>query len=421
MVEYTGWQDNLRYAEEKSRITEHIQRIAKDNGFIYAYPWASTGYFNVPSNQYSTIYKRSTAFVYSNTMSFTEHPYTPPTGAPIHQLVVKPIFDALEPREKLYAQYLAKAAWHGSKIIMHQVSPESPVIFDFIMDLYHGCAGKWGTLVTKCGITYEELESFLEYAATFLCNLGNYYVSSSSHLLVVSELICNRAKVIRIPPFSLGYPGKDTQSAYYPSVEHMSREEIAKVSKVMIKFSIGPENTRVQKLVRVGKTVYRVLQASTNMDTSVDNQQVLEDDMFLVGGDHSDELSRVCADLTRANEYAGNEKQIQILDQYIEHFRSGSLEPYEESQKVWVKDVSAKVEHLIRFIEPYCDPGGIRAEWEAMMGIADPNKTARLKRFVDSSTSIIRQLPWAVEGVNDGKGPFEKSLFEAPDFTVLHG
>lgn len=43
MVEYTGWQDNLRYAEEKSRITEHIQRIAKDNGFIYAYPWVELG------------------------------------------------------------------------------------------------------------------------------------------------------------------------------------------------------------------------------------------------------------------------------------------------------------------------------------------------------------------------------------------
>lgn len=35
LVEYTGWEDNCRYAEEKSRITEHIQRIAKDNGFTY--------------------------------------------------------------------------------------------------------------------------------------------------------------------------------------------------------------------------------------------------------------------------------------------------------------------------------------------------------------------------------------------------
>ena len=113
-------------------------------------------------------------------MSPTESSHTPPPGATIHQLVIKPIFDALEPREKFYAHYLARAAWHGSKIIMRQVSPESPDIFDFIMDLYHACGGKWDTLVTQCNITSEELASFLEYAAMFLCNLGNFYVSSAS-------------------------------------------------------------------------------------------------------------------------------------------------------------------------------------------------------------------------------------------------
>ncbi|KAB8223218.1 hypothetical protein BDV33DRAFT_200766 [Aspergillus novoparasiticus] len=118
-------------------------------------------------------------------MSPTEHPYTPPTCAPNHQLVVKPIFDALKSHEKLYAHYLAKAAWHGSRIIMHQVSPDSPVIFDFSMDLYHACSGKWGTLVTKCGITHEELESFLEYAATFLCNLDIYYGEGDQNLCLI--------------------------------------------------------------------------------------------------------------------------------------------------------------------------------------------------------------------------------------------
>lgn len=84
-------------------------------------------------------------------------------------------------------------------------------------------------------------------------------------------------------------------------------------------------------------------------------------------------------------------------------------------------DVSARVGYLIRFIEPYRDTAGIRSEWEAMIAIADPDETWRLKHFVESSTCIIRQPPGAVEGVNDGKGPFEKSLFEAPDFTSVHG
>ncbi|KAG8417411.1 hypothetical protein J3459_006699 [Metarhizium acridum] len=54
-----------------------------------------------------------------------------------------------------------------------------------------------------------------------------------------------------------------------------------------------------------------------------------------------------------------------------------------------------------------------------MVGIADRDEVSRLKLLVESSTAIIRQLPWAVESVNDGKGPFEKSLFEAPEFTSV--
>jgi dipeptidyl-peptidase-3 len=94
---------------------------------------------------------------------------------------------------------------------------------------------------------------------------------------------------------------------------------------------------------------------------------------------------------------------------------------FQESQKAWVKDVAARVENVIGFIEPYRDPAGIRSEWKGMIGIADPDEAASLKRLVESSTAIIRQLPWALEGVMDGKGPFEKGHVEAPDFTCLHG
>lgn len=102
--------------------------------------------------------------------------YYPPPNTAINELVVKSVFDALEQREKLYAHYFARAAGHGSRIIMWQVSPESPDIFDFIISLYHACGGEWDTLVAKCDITKADLESFLEYAAVFLCNLGNFYV-----------------------------------------------------------------------------------------------------------------------------------------------------------------------------------------------------------------------------------------------------
>lgn len=70
-----------------------------------------------------------------------------------------------------------RAAWHGTRIILRQVSPESSPIFDFIMELYRVCdGGDWKKLASKAKVSIKELRQFLEYAATFLGNIGNYYV-----------------------------------------------------------------------------------------------------------------------------------------------------------------------------------------------------------------------------------------------------
>ncbi|KAL9022907.1 MAG: hypothetical protein Q9180_008499 [Flavoplaca navasiana] len=337
-------------------------------------------------------------------MSLSESSHIPPLGATIHQLKIKPIFDALENREKFYAHYLARAAWHGSRIIMRQVSSESPNIFDFIIGLYHACDGKRDTLVAQCNIASEELASFLEYAAMFLCNLGNFYGEGNQKFVpgvtaetprkianISPETKAGMDKIINpllaVPPFSLGCPSKTAQSGCYPSDEPITRDEITKVSEVMNMKSIGPENNRIRKVVKNGKPVLQLLQASRKL----------------------------------AKEYAGNDKQTQFLTHYIECFRTGSLDAFQESQKAWVTDVSARVDKILGFNEPYRDPAGIRSVWEAMIGIADADEIKRLKNFVDSSTTLIRQPPWAVKGVNDGKGPFEKGLLEAPDFTSVHG
>jgi hypothetical protein len=35
-IEYIGWEDDFRYVEEKRRLTEHIDNLAKEKGFAYA-------------------------------------------------------------------------------------------------------------------------------------------------------------------------------------------------------------------------------------------------------------------------------------------------------------------------------------------------------------------------------------------------
>lgn len=79
-------------------------------------------------------------------------------GTPVYQLAVKQPFDSLDHESKIYAHYLARAVWHGSRISLRETSRESPLIFDLILDLYHACEGQWDTIVTRCGL--QKLKCF---------------------------------------------------------------------------------------------------------------------------------------------------------------------------------------------------------------------------------------------------------------------
>lgn len=190
------------------------------------------------------------------------------------------------------------------------------------------------------------------------------------------------------------------------------------VSKVLERNSFFPENTRLRKAS--DGTGFEVLLAS------VEGGEVAQFPLpngkgfvRVVRGDHSSELQQVCAELTEASKYTANDLQRQFLGAYIESFQSGSLDTYRNSQRIWVMDKAPRVENIFGFVEPYRDPHGIRAEFEALVAIADDKETSLLAKLVENSATFIRRLPWTTTE-NDGKGPFEKTLFEPPDFSSIH-
>lgn len=229
--------------------------------------------------------------------------------------------------------------------------------------------------------------------------------------------------MLSVPPYSLGFPDEKNQSAYYPGEERISKDDVAAIARVMEKHSIEPENTRVRKVVDGTKLTFEILQASAETGPKSENLDGdgLEAIVRVQRGDHAAEMSKICSALNEAIKYTANDKQKALLSELIDSFSTGSLEAYRRAQKIWVTDISPRVDHVLGFVEPYRDPYGVRAEWEGVACITDPEETRRLKAFVDGSSEFILRLPWAVPGENDGKGPFEKSRFEAPDFTITHG
>ncbi|KAL8936847.1 MAG: hypothetical protein Q9216_004714 [Gyalolechia sp. 2 TL-2023] len=365
-------------------------------------------------------------------------------GLPIHQLSIANAFDGLTRKEKLYSHYLARAAWSGTRIILRQVSPEAIPIYDFIIELARSCqdqfSGSWADLASKFEVTYADMKSFLDYAARFLSNIGNFYGSGDQKFspemqeesLKAIALVSDRATALFTSiarsmfspqPSSLGYPTEQTQSAYYPGEAQITLDEVAYVSQIMENHGIYPENTRVRKAHEGGQVVFEVLQASVVTGDAV---KVLEAEnpkgsIHIIKGDHSQELEQVCSNLRSAAHYAANPHQKQFLEQYDQSFSTGDLQIYKESQKTWIRDTAPSVENIFGFVEPYRDPFGSRAEFEGVVAIANREETAVLTTLVEQSSNFIKQLPWT-EGFseNDGKGPFEKALFEPPDFSSIH-
>jgi dipeptidyl-peptidase-3 len=232
------------------------------------------------------------------------------------------------------------------------------------------------------------------------------------------------SSILARPPYNLGFPSDIAQSAYYSGMSRVNHNEVNRITKIMEGNSISPENTRLRKHDSNEKPSFDILQASVEADGLAQELSYHDsgESVRLVRGDHSQELKKICECLEEALHYVANPLQEQTLSKYLESFRTGDMEAYKESQRVWVKDMKPPVESILGFVEPYRDPFGVRAEFEGLVGIVDAEETNVLTVLVENSTNFIRRLPWA-KGCkeNDGKGPFEKDLFDPPDFTSLHG
>ncbi|KKK24886.1 hypothetical protein ARAM_000118 [Aspergillus rambellii] len=282
-------------------------------------------------------------------------------------------------------------------------------------------------------IQTEDLQKFLDYAALFLSNIGNYFVRlrrpkvrawNASGYPAAGELL-NRVMepMFQLPPNSLGHPGPFTQTRYCLGADCLaSSEDVASISKLMEDLSIHPENTRLRRYRASGRDSYDILQASvveskficnTGDELSTNGKRIQ-----LIRGDHKDELEQICQSLRQSINYASNPAQQLLLRKTMDSFLVGDLELYKNAQKIWVTDKAPSVETVIGFIEPYRDPLGIRAEFEGIVGIPDPTATETLRKLASVADKFVFKLPW-VEGNGGRKGPFEKELFDPPDFSSV--
>ncbi|KMP08470.1 dipeptidyl-peptidase 3 [Coccidioides immitis RMSCC 2394] len=365
----------------------------------------------------------------------------PPT---VVRLEIKQHFDALKDEKlKRYAHFVSRAAFLGTRITLRQVSPESEPIYDLIMSLYRACNGDWKSLGEKTGVSQDEIQRFLEYAAQFLGNCGNYKGFGDSKFIprVPENVLRQLASATEesktafeaasqtgggiyetsSPPLMhLGYPEDGHMTTYYPDSPTITKEEITLVGDFLEKKKLLLENTRLRK-TKNGDFELLIASAQKNpagndRDVGDINGWSLEGklqgkQLTLVYGDYSEQMARISENARQACLNAANEIQKNMYDEYVKSFETGSLEAYKESQRYWIKDKGPMVESDLGFVETYRDPHGVRGEWEGFAAMVNQERTKAFGKLVSKAESFIPKLPWSKD--------FEKDKFHSPDFTSL--
>ena len=302
------------------------------------------------------------------------------------------------------------------------------------MDLHKTYNGNWKEVQAKSQVSNDDLRHFLNFAAQFLGNTGNYKsfgdskfiprlpVESFAAIAQTSKHAAELFEKIKDPLYDtasvaqlhLGYPEQGHVSTYYPDSANITTEEIATISDFFKDKQLMPENTRLRK-TSAGE--FELLIASAVKSPA---QRDLKDTEFTVGnglkarivyGDHAAEMFKIAQNLAQAQKHSLNQNEEKMHAEYVKAFNDGSMLAHLESQRHWIKDKGPIVECNIGFIETYRDPHGIRGEWEGFVAMVNKERTAAFGKLVESAPEQIPKLPWPAD--------FEKDTFLSPDFTSL--
>uniref|UniRef100_A0A8C3PCV1 Dipeptidyl peptidase 3 n=1 Tax=Chrysemys picta bellii TaxID=8478 RepID=A0A8C3PCV1_CHRPI len=300
--------------------------------------------------------------------------------------------------ERLYAHYLSRACWYGGLVVLLQTSPEAPAIYVLLSRLFRAQdPDQLGELARSTGLTDQEYQAFLVYAAGVFSNMGNYKSFGDTkfvpnlpkdklrRLIWQSQAFQEQPEEMKLlwdrcgelmfsldaQQRQLGLREKGT-TTYFSG--NCCLEDAQLAQKFLDSQNISAYNTRLFKEKdKAGQTCYEVRLASVlGTDAPVDHELAPKLRSFefegctfrVTRGDYAPLLERVVENLQRTKAHAANTNQEHMLEHYIRSFTQGSIAAHKEGSRCWIRDKGPIVESYIGFIESYRDPYGSRGEFE---------------------------------------------------------
>ena len=355
-------------------------------------------------------------------------------------------FEQLTEEEKNYLYYLTQACWTGQIIDLFQTSYESPALF-MIFQMFFGSFEKIDDLENQIikkdeQITPEMINNFLEYAAKFYSNFGNYTIKkkkffpefnkSESESQAIFENILKTStrytefssiwQIIKCIIFdksenviNIDLEEKEGKNCYY--LGGIKKEQIQSTDGFLLSKDISLLNTRL---------FYYNSQVITLIGSITEKQENCDNDIVLLYGEFAPFLKIITDNLKKAKEHTTKEAEGELIEDYIKFFTDGDIKYHKESQKKWVELDSQgdkgwneiDIDYNIGWNEVDMDPLSARGLFEGFVGFTDNFMSKKYEQIINIIPQLIKELPWS-QDFNESDEDNEKKIIEFKSFQII--
>ena len=119
--------------------------------------------------------------------------------------------------------------------------------------------------------------------------------------------------------------------------------------------------------------------------TLVKKDGKLTEDVWRIGGKYSKTIEKIIENLSKAKEYAENNRQKRIISLLIDYYTTGDLHTFDEYSIEWLKETDGRIDFINGFIEVYGDPLGYKATWEGIVEYRDLEASKRTQTISNNA------------------------------------
>ena len=119
--------------------------------------------------------------------------------------------------------------------------------------------------------------------------------------------------------------------------------------------------------------------------TLVKKDGKLSEDVWRIGGKYGKIIEKIIENLTKAKQYAENDRQKKIISLLVDYYTTGDLHTFDEYSIEWLKETDGRIDFINGFIEVYGDPLGYKATWEGIVEYRDLEASKRTQTISNNA------------------------------------